>query len=239
MIRYPACDSYNCWYKQNPDRLNEYKESKTIVCNNDDPTLEREIACAIRAPYTFQLCDVCYWNYYASSHANCELCGHIMDGDWIVLEERDAYCRLCVSDDDVKKYLLVLCGGDKDFMILKDCKLQEIAIHEIIVHFTVDHENVLLSTSAGTITVKELLCKVVQQKTATLLQAKQQQQQHKRKHSTSLEEQLVQLFDLESEKIAWRIVSKHLPTDTQKLPEFQKHKRAKTLLWLLDRKAFA
>lgn len=225
MTKYPPCDKQGCWYSGNKDRISDYEGSTTIVFStNTSDEISGE-----SPPCKLLLCDVCRYDY--STIGKCKLCRERMFDEWIIFgnEHYCRYCRCCIHDDDIKNHLADLCGSS-DYNVLDDCSINELKMEEHVINIQ-DEILVVFNTPSGPLRIQDLLRDIIHKKH----QEKEEESEKKEEEETQCKRKRVQslkdLFQLESDELTAQIVDKL----DKELPEFNENKRAKTLLWLLEK----
>jgi len=103
-IEYPNCDSSECWYRRNMDRLNEYKSSTKYVVNNTDMEYDRGLDLNdYNLPNRIWLCDVCDGNI--PYNKKCSVCESWMYDKWIEFKETGPICRECIDNETIMEEL--------------------------------------------------------------------------------------------------------------------------------------
>lgn len=103
-IEYPNCDSSECWYQGNMDRLNEYKSSTEYVVNHTDLKYERSLDLSdYSLPNRIWLCDVCDGNI--PYNKKCSVCEKWMYDKWIEFKETGPICRECIDNETIMEEL--------------------------------------------------------------------------------------------------------------------------------------
>lgn len=99
-LEYPNCDAYECWYKGNMDRINEYKETTELIYNYSYIDKWSYDLSDYSTPNIILLCDVCYQNN-GSFYNHCSLCNRIMVDRWLTTSSGSHFCRFCISEKSI------------------------------------------------------------------------------------------------------------------------------------------
>lgn len=116
-LEYPDCDNSDCYYRGREYRLQGGSDSHSFIHNKDIDSFDYyfDISSTL-GPLQLSLCDVCINDI--KMKGSCYLCKMMMADKWIILDNGNSVCRMCVSEDvldisdDEYEKLLELCDNN-------------------------------------------------------------------------------------------------------------------------------
>lgn len=99
MSEFPTCNARECWYKKNPNKLDNFKKSTIYVHNGDVCDVTYKLDDYV-GPTTLILCDA----DKPKVVGRCSLCKRKMIDEWI-FENNQHICELCIDEEDILEEL--------------------------------------------------------------------------------------------------------------------------------------